>query len=57
LEKVVDLKKHVCGAKPKRAPASPVVIVRKSLVLPHDSIKKYVSLCENEHLVLYHSGR
>src|ERR1700744_6236117 len=23
---------------------------------PPDSIKKYVSLCENEYLVLYHSG-
>jgi hypothetical protein len=23
---------------------------------PQDSIKKYVSLCENEYLVLYHSG-
>jgi hypothetical protein len=30
--------------------------VRKSLVLPHGSIKKYVSLCENQYLVLYHSG-
>jgi hypothetical protein len=56
LEKTVDLEKNVCGAKPIRAPASPVVIVRKSLVLPRGSIKKYVSLRENEYLVLYHSG-
>jgi hypothetical protein len=56
LEKAVDLENNECGAKPIRAPASPVVIVRKSLVLPRGSIKKCISLCENECLVLYHSG-
>jgi hypothetical protein len=40
LEKAVSLKKNECGEKPKRAPAIPVVIVRKSLVIAARSHQK-----------------
>src|SRR5690242_10911434 len=49
-EDATILKSSNCGAKPKRAPASSVVIVGSPCQTSCDSTEKYVPLCENDNI-------